>query len=159
MLNMLRKANGKDAPAIARLHRHVVRKCLPYLPDLHTAEEDLAFFSDVFLPQHEVWVWDEGSIRGYCGFRDGWVGHLYVDPNCQKQGIGTALLNQAKAAHASLQLWVFQRNTSAIAFYERHGFRLLRTTDGLGNEEREPDALYGWTRTEADQNVHASPSA
>ena len=31
-------------------------------------------------------------------------------------------------------------------FYEARGFALVRETDGSGNEEREPDALYLWTR-------------
>ena len=43
-----------------------------------------------------------------------------------------------------LDLWVFQRNTVAIAFYERHGFRIAELTDGSGNEEREPDARMVW---------------
>jgi hypothetical protein len=28
----------------------------------------------------------------------------------------------------------------------RRGFRLVEMTDGRGNEEREPDALYEWGR-------------
>ena len=31
-------------------------------------------------------------------------------------------------------------------FYETRGFRHVRSTDGSGNAEREPDALYAWTR-------------
>ena len=27
-----------------------------------------------------------------------------------------------------------------------HGFELIRETDGSGNEDKEPDALYLWTR-------------
>ena len=38
--------------------------------------------------------------------------------------------------------WVFQRNTAARRFYEQHDCRLIKLTDGRGNEEREPDALY-----------------
>ncbi len=41
-------------------------------------------------------------------------------------------------------LWVFQTNTGAIRFYERHGFELVKLTDGAENMEREPDALYRW---------------
>ncbi len=41
-------------------------------------------------------------------------------------------------------LWVFQQNDGARRFYERHGLRLVRETDGSGNEERTPDALYEW---------------
>ena len=43
-----------------------------------------------------------------------------------------------------LQLWVFQKNAAARRFYERHDFRLEKLTDGSGNMEREPDALYSW---------------
>ena len=45
-----------------------------------------------------------------------------------------------------LRLWVFQENVGARRFYERRGFRLVRETDGAGNEEKEPDALLEWRR-------------
>jgi hypothetical protein len=32
----------------------------------------------------------------------------------------------------------------ARRFYERHGLSVVRLTDGEGNEERAPDALYAW---------------
>ena len=41
-------------------------------------------------------------------------------------------------------LWVFQKNEGARRFYERHGFELVKLTDGAENMEREPDALYRW---------------
>jgi len=56
------------------------------------------------------------------------------------------LLNEGKARFALLQLWTFQRNTAAIAFYEKNGFRTVRKTDGATNEEREPDILFEWTK-------------
>jgi hypothetical protein len=31
-------------------------------------------------------------------------------------------------------------------FYEARGFALIQQTDGARNEEKEPDALYLWTR-------------
>jgi len=55
------------------------------------------------------------------------------------------LLNVAKADAAELALWTFQRNAAARRFYETHGFVLVMETDGVDNEEREPDALYRWT--------------
>ena len=39
----LRRAVPADMPAVARLHRAVREACLPYLPDLHTPEEDRDF--------------------------------------------------------------------------------------------------------------------
>jgi ribosomal protein S18 acetylase RimI-like enzyme len=48
-----------------------------------------------------------------------------------------------------LRLWVFQRNDGVRRFYERHGFALVRETDGAENMEREPDALYEWRPPQA----------
>ena len=45
-----------------------------------------------------------------------------------------------------LQLWTFQRNAQARRFYEARGFVVVEQTDGAGNEEKEPDARYLWTR-------------
>ena len=42
-----------------------------------------------------------------------------------------------------MQLWAFRSNTAAIRFYERHGFRQVRWTDG-DNDEGEPDVLMEW---------------
>ena len=78
---------------------------------------------------------------------EGWevLEKLYVDPEAQNRGVGTALLDQAKALRPDgLVLWVFQKNEGARRFYERHGFRLVKLTDGAENMEREPDALYEW---------------
>ena len=71
---------------------------------------------------------------------------LYVHPGAQGRGVGSALLDLAKTTGDRLQLWTFQRNLAARRFYERHGFVLVEETDGARNEEREPDALYRWTR-------------
>jgi ribosomal protein S18 acetylase RimI-like enzyme len=68
-----------------------------------------------------------------------------VEPSAQGQGIGKVLLVHAKRLRpGGLELWVFEQNAGARRFYERHGFRLVRVTDGAGNMEREPDALYAW---------------
>ena len=92
-----------------------------------------------------MWVAERaGELVGMCAFRDGWVDQLYVHPAHHRRGIGAALLRKAKDANAPLQLWAFRRNEIALRFYEAHGFAVVRTTDGAGNEEREPDALLAW---------------
>ena len=75
----------------------------------------------------------------------GSIEKLYVDPEAQNRGVGTALLDQAKTLRPDgFVLWVFQRNEGARRFYERHGFEAVKLTDGAENMEREPDALYRW---------------
>jgi GNAT superfamily N-acetyltransferase len=85
-------------------------------------------------------------VLGFAATREGWLDHLYVDPLRHGQGVGSMLLSKAREERASLELWTFQRNGQARRFYERNGFRLVELTDGSGNEEREPDARYCWSR-------------
>jgi GNAT superfamily N-acetyltransferase len=133
--------------AVAVLHRHTMRTSLPFLPDLHTPEEDLGFFRDIQFAKGEVWVADaDGEIVGYVARSPGWLDHLYVHPDHQGCGIGDGLLAAAMADVSELQLWAFQQNHRARAFYEARGFRLVELTDGAHNEERTPDALYRWAR-------------
>ncbi|MET1008436.1 MAG: GNAT family N-acetyltransferase [Gaiellaceae bacterium] len=120
---------------------------MTYLPKLHTEEETRVFIRDVLLPNNEVWVAeeDDGRVIGFVGLGDDFVWHLWVLPEEQNRGVGTALLELAKERRPDgLQLWVFQRNVGARRFYERQGFTLVELTDGSGNEEREPDARYVW---------------
>ena len=142
---ILRRAAFSDAGQVAQLQRHVMRVSLPYLPDLHTPEEDLRFFSERLFPENEVWVAEaDGQIIGYVAFKPGWVSHLYVHPDHQAQGIGPKLLAKALEDGAPRELWTFQQNDRARRFYEARGFELIRLTDGADNEEKTPDALYRW---------------
>lgn len=68
---------------------------------------------------------------------------LYTRPDFI--GAGSLLIEVAKRSGVSaLELWCFQANTR---FYERHGFKAIRFTDGQGNEEKTPDVRYRWVRT------------
>ena len=146
----LRRAAHADMGAVARLHRHVRRTCLPYLPELHTPQDDLAFFEDHVFPSSRIWLAeDEGRLIGFAVLKQDWLDHLYVDPMWHGRGVGLALLTAVRENAAELNLWTFQANGQARRFYERHGFRLVELTDGSGNEERTSDAHYRWTRHQA----------
>jgi GNAT superfamily N-acetyltransferase len=143
---VVRRARDDESDAVAALARRSRRAALPYLADSHTPDEDRRFFREHVFATSEVWVVEEDAgLLGFCAVRAGWIDHLYVDPEHQRTGIGTALLGKAMETNERLELWTFQRNANARAFYESHGFKLVRETDGRDNEEHEPDALYAWS--------------
>lgn len=145
-LYRLRPAACEESEAVAQLHRLAQVTAMPYLPALHTPEDDCRFFRERVFRECDVVVAEsEAGIAGYCAWRPGWIDHLYVHPLQQCRGVGSLLLERALLQNDELHLWVFQRNEIAICFYRSRGFRLVRTTDGLGNDEREPDALYAWS--------------
>ncbi|SNR94235.1 L-amino acid N-acyltransferase YncA [Streptosporangium subroseum] len=144
----VRRDRSGDAERIAEVFL-AARGQMTYLPDLHTDEETRAWISHIMIPGHEVWVAEQhGQIAGFAALNIHWLEHLYVAPDAQGHGIGTALLTQAKKARPNLLiLHVFQQNTGARRFYERHGFTLTTLGDGSDNEEKVPDARYDWRGT------------
>ena len=142
---ILRPATVEDAQAIGALHHHTMRTSLPFLPDLHTKQETVAFVETQVLPANIVWLAEaDGEVAGYIAFDAEWIHHLYVHPTRQGQGIGPVLVAKALADSRPRQLWTFQANGRARRFYEARGFTALRFTDGACNEERTPDVLYEW---------------
>jgi ribosomal protein S18 acetylase RimI-like enzyme len=146
----IRPARGEDADHIARLFI-ASRATLTFLPKLHTNEETFDFIANTVLRDQEVLVAEMGGeITGFIAMHGDLVEHLYVRPDFQRRGIGSALLRRAKdRMPLGFNLWVFQENAAARRFYERHGFRVIEQTDGSGNEEQMPDALYEWRPTSA----------
>lgn len=69
-------------------------------------------------------VYDDGVVKGFTQVKDGEIKKLFVEPALQGQGIGEALLEYAKAELNANCLWALEKNTRAIAFYQRHGFFL-----------------------------------
>jgi putative acetyltransferase len=142
---MLRQLNLADMDEAAMVHRRSFDHALPTLAGLHTPEQDRWFFRERVFTTCQLWgYFDHNELVGIIAFREGWIDQLYVLPSSQGQGVGTALLRVARGLHYSLSLWTFQRNAAARRFYERHGFVLIKETDGLRNEEKEPDAMYSW---------------
>ena len=146
---MLRKLALTDMDAAALVHRAAFDDALPALAGLHTSAEDRWFFRERVFRTCELWgSFDQFQLRGMIAFREGWIDQLYVLPSAQGRGVGTALLQVAQSSFARLQLWTFQRNTQARRFYQARGFVLVEETEGLRNEEKEPDARYLWARSD-----------
>jgi putative acetyltransferase len=144
---LVRKLSLEEAVQAARIHRQSFDDRLPWLAGLHTPQEDLAYFRDqVFLECLVHGAEEAGHLVGFIAFANDWIHQLYVLPNAQGKGAGSKLLAAAQAGADHLQLWTFQKNAGARAFYEAKGFYVVRFTDGSENEEKEPDVLYEWFR-------------
>jgi ribosomal protein S18 acetylase RimI-like enzyme len=140
----LRPAQRADAPAVTRIFQSARAHSLAYLPVIHTDAEDHAFFTRA-VEAGGVTVAERNGVVAFLALDGEEIDHLYVDPGHHRQGHGSALLAAAQAARDRLELWVFQRNLGAIAFYEAHGFAIVSSTDGADNEEHEPDYRMAWS--------------
>jgi GNAT superfamily N-acetyltransferase len=138
----IRDARPSDVPVIATVFRAARVAAMPWLPVLHTSDEDLGFFGRAVQTQTAYVAVLDGSVAGFAVVDDGeaMLEHLYLEPAAHRQGIGRQLLDHARAAHGGpLELWCFTENGAGRAFYAACGARELYETDGSGNEERTPD--------------------
>jgi ribosomal protein S18 acetylase RimI-like enzyme len=116
---------------------------MAYLPHVHSFVSVERWITAMVLPSQTAWVAEtDGVVVAYAWLHEGFLRALYVHPSYQRRGIGARLLSEIKKIAADgFDLWVFEANDGAIRFYERHGAKLVRKTDGSGNEEKLPDRL------------------
>ena len=140
----VRRAWPDDAAAVADVFIPSFES-LTFLPTLHTHDEHRAFIRDR-IADSEAWLAEEGGrVVGMAILSDDVLEQFYVHPDEQSRGAGSALLDKVKERRPDgFTFWVFQQNEHARRFYEHRGCRLVRLTDGTGNEEKTPDALYEW---------------
>ena len=99
-------------------------------PSLVT-DEDYAWFKE----HPGIWVWDEGGkILGFSASdtRDGTIWALFVDPACERRGIGRALFEAAcetlrRAGHRTAMLTT-DAGTRAEQFYRAAGWKVVGTS-------------------------------
>lgn len=113
---------------------------------VHTDDDVRVHFSETVMPAGGAWVAHYGpTIVAMMVLVEGWIDQLYVDPDHQGLGVGSALVDWAKTrSPEQIRLWTFETNTRARSFYEHHGFVTVDRTDG-DNEEGAPDVRYRWT--------------
>jgi ribosomal protein S18 acetylase RimI-like enzyme len=106
-------------------------------------------FETEIAAEEQVFVAEvDDQIAGFLAVKDRGNGHgylheIFVSPDVQRRGVGSALMRLAKdLAPAGLRLHTLQRNTQAAAFYQRHGFSVAST--GIGRVGL-PNAQYAWT--------------
>ena len=138
----------RETDEAARIFRDVAEASKWPDTDLHTLEEDQAFYRDVVFRENTMFgAYRDGELVGYLAWKEGWISQLFVDPQCQSQGVGTALVERAQSKNDDLRTWAFQSDGPARRFLERHGFVAEEFTDGSENEEHLPDVRYRWQRS------------
>jgi len=122
----IRVYEENDEQAVIALWNLVLPPNAPHNDPATNIRKKLAVKDDLFfiaaLAERVV-----GTVMGgYDGHR-GWIYSVAVDPTCQRQGIGSALLHHVEAALIQrgclkINLQVRTSNTEVIAFYRKLGY-------------------------------------
>jgi GNAT superfamily N-acetyltransferase len=145
---ILRRATSADATELTEVYLRSRNTLASYAPLAHSEAAVRDWVANILIPTGSVTVAvNDDRLVGMAAHSivDGvaWLDQLYVCPQFKQQGIGTSLLASVKSqTDGKLQLYTFQMNHDAAAFYERHGFVAIAYSDGSRNEEGCPDVLY-----------------
>ena len=145
-MNNIRQARSEDAERIAeivvfnyRLNFYpVFRDDNFYFEELRISNQMLRYAKDL----DNIWVYDDGVVKGFIQIGGTEVKKLFVEPVLQGNSIGAKLLEYAISEKNVDHLWALEKNTRAIAFYQRYGFRVT------GDKKYEEDTTEYLVRME-----------
>lgn len=120
---------------------------MPWLPQVHSSAEEIKYAGDMIDAGWVRVAHVDGKLVGFIARDESQIHALYVLPGFQNQGVGTALLDDAKGCCDLLRLWSYQENLTASRFYASRGFAELERTDGSANDTQLPDIYFEWTRS------------
>lgn len=130
-MSNIRKARKKDIARIAEIL--IFSKRISYrsiFQNDHVSFNQMQVVSlaksyyDNLSKLNSMWVYDDGIVKGLLHVADREIKELYVEPFFQHQGIGAHLLYYATVKQQANYLWVLEKNSQAIAFYQKYGFVL-----------------------------------
>lgn len=93
---------------------------------------------NIYLPAAETYVYDkDGEVKGFFSLFEDSLAAIFVDPDCQGQGIGKKLIAKAKELRSVLKLTVYSKNTKSVKFYKSCGFKIIaeQTDEHTGETE------------------------
>ncbi|MEP2641935.1 GNAT family N-acetyltransferase [Roseobacter sp.] len=134
-----------DAGAVGNI-LSMSNDAMPWLPRLHSAAEEIMYAGDMIEAGWVRVAKRDGKVVGFIARWEGEVHALYVLPDMQDSGIGTALIEDAKADSDTLALWSYQINGTATRFYGLRGFIETARTDGKDNDVGLPDIRFEWSK-------------
>lgn len=146
---MIRQIHSSEIDEVGKVWHRSGLDEYDYLPQFQALDQKQALevFRKVILPKNQIWVDAQStSVRGFLALNDSYIDRLYVDPDHQRSGVGSRLMDHAKSISPNgLRLHTHQQNLRARSFYEKHGFVAIKF--GLSPApESVPDVEYHWSR-------------
>jgi len=124
---MIRAFKNTDSEAIMTIWYEAQTLAHPFLSK-DFVDKVKVMMKDIFIPNSKTWVYEnEGEVIGFVSMMNNEIGGLFVNPNKQSKGIGTALVNHIKTMHDTIEVEVFENNIIGNSFYNKYGFKRIKS--------------------------------
>lgn len=121
---VIRRLARSDVGDISRIHTDACQIAYRFMGWDYTIEQVQSWYAC----KYDEWDWAQLAARGrtpigFIAMIGGHIDQLFVHPDAQREGAGSALLDLAlRRGIRPATLHVFEQNTPARQFYERYGF-------------------------------------
>ena len=112
---------------------------------------DLSRIAEIYVFNNRINYFPIFQDEGFTEIKETEICKLYVDTCFQGEGIGDQLIRFAMEKFGADHLWALEKNTRAISFYHRHGFRL---TGQKEFEEGTTEYIVELKRRDINKNVN-----
>lgn len=142
---MIRIARPLDAGKVGKILSDIVDNT-DQMRVVHSKAEYISFAGKM-IDQSWVKVFEQKYILGFIARNAENIYALYVEAAARGQGIGTALLNDAKLSTSKLALTTLETNYRARKLYRREGFLEFGKTKMLKNNVVLPEIRLIWRKS------------
>ena len=121
----LRKFKNSDLDEVMSVWENAQSLAHPFLTT-EFIEKTRFEIPNVYIPFALTFVAENNShVIGFISMIENEIGGLFVDPNSQGFGIGTALVDKGRGNYSSLIVEVFENNVIGRGFYKKYGFKFI----------------------------------
>jgi ribosomal protein S18 acetylase RimI-like enzyme len=139
------KYKEQDFQPLAAFFREIYAATYPFLDEKFLRPSRFeTILRKHTLPKMDVWLAKiNGELIGFAAVGKNFIDQLYIHTDYQGKGLGSFWIEQAKAKYPDfLELYTLGSNKKAIAFYEKHGFKIIEK--GIAPDENVPDVKMLW---------------
>ncbi|MHD0316921.1 N-acetyltransferase [Fusobacterium sp. THCT1E2] len=142
---MIRNLKNEDINTVMELWKTSTMEAQNFIPDSYWLE-NYDNVKNNYLPNSTTYIYEEdGEIKGFVSLIENiFIGGLFIKVGSQRKGIGNRMLNFLKERYDKLQLAVYDKNTRAMNFYLKSGFKILNTE--IDKKTKEKEHLMEWRR-------------
>lgn len=143
---MIRKFTKNDLEHVMKIWLETNMEAHSFIPKEYWLE-NYAKVKEM-LPEAQIFVFEDEKTKqllGFIGLMKNYIAGIFIVQARQSQGIGKALMDYVKKKYVSLTLTVYQKNSRALAFYQRESFSIQAESTDKGTQEKE--FVMSWKRS------------
>lgn len=141
---IIRKAEIDDTQAILQIWLAASIQAHDFIPASFW-QSQLINMRDTYLPLAENYVIEENNaVAGFASLLqpDSFLAALFIAPEQQGHGRGSALINFLKQQCRELHLSVYAENSASVGFYQKHGFSI--NSQGIDENTGHAELAMTW---------------